>query len=113
MNITIVMIQNANKKSIASNIIKITENDKRKPTSIVYINLDYIKYIDFTNHKTEYVLEKDFDIFSNNFRSVPQTKTIVLDKPDVGLWLADGSKITISYDDFEKFVEPYLNNEAQ
>ena len=107
------MIQNSNKKQIASNIIKITENDKRKPTSIIYINLDYIKYIDFTNHKIEYELNRDFDIFSNNFRNVPQSKTVVLDKPDVGLWLNDGSKITIRYDDFQKFVEPYLNDTIQ
>lgn len=107
------MVQNINKKQIASNIIKITENDKRNPTSIVYINLDYVKYIDFTNHKTEYVFNEDFDIFSNNFRSVPQSKTVILEKPDVGIWINDGTKITISYDNFEKFVEPYLNNEVQ
>ena len=107
------MVQNTNKKQIASNIIKITDNDKKKPTSIVYINLDYVKYIDFTNHKIEYIINEELDVFSNNFRSIPQTKTIVLENPDVGIWLNDGSKINISYDDFKKFVEPYLNDAMQ
>lgn len=107
------MVQNTNKKQIASNIIKITENNKDNITSIVYINLDYVKYIEFTNYKTEYILNKDFDIFSNNFRSVPETKTVVLETPDVGIYLYDGSKINIKYDDFRKFVEPYLNDAMQ
>jgi len=106
----IVMIQNTNKKQPASNIIKITENNKKQPTSIVYINLDYIKYIDFTNHKIEYSLPDDYDVL----RSIPpQPKTVILEKPNVGLWISDGTKITISYDDFEKFVEPYLNDAIQ
>lgn len=107
------MVQNTNKKQIASNIIKITENNKDNTTSIVYINLDYVKYIEFTNYKTEYVLNKDFDVFSNNFRSIPETKTFFLEKPNVGIYLIDGNKINVNYDDFEKFVEPYLNDAMQ